>query len=76
MTYHTPVLEDNIGKITPTSGSLGSLGLPITDLGRDALQLTPVAGITEYGDRGGFNQVGAVGALQNTDAPAFNGVVD
>ena len=76
MTYHTPVLEDNIGKITPTSGSLGSLGLPLTKTGQAALQLTPVAGVPAYAEGVGLNQAGAVGALQKTDAPAFNGVVD
>lgn len=75
MLYHTPVLEDKVGQVTPSSAAMGNPGIPLTESGTKAAQLRPVSGVPSYAARGGLNQGGAVGALQSTDAVAFNGFV-
>lgn len=73
MIFHTPVLETNIGKVTPVSASLGALGIPLTDSGRKAAQLRSVAGIAEYANQSGLNDSGAPKTLQSTATVPFNG---
>ena len=72
MIYHTPVLEDRLGEVTPSSAPLGNPGIPLREDAPQRLQFRTVVGVPGYAARAGLNDLGVVGSLQVTDANPFN----